>query len=261
MGTALVTGASSGLGLEFARQLAGRGHDLVLVARDRGRLEAAAEELRSRHGVGVEVLVADLAHREQLHRVAGRLADRDRPVDLLVNNAGFGSRRGFVRGDLAEEERAVDVMVRAVMVLAHAAGGAMRARRRGAILNVSSVASFAVMGHYSAIKSYVTVLSEALATELAPHGVTVTAVCPGFVRTEFHQRAQMNMSRLPDALWLEAPDVVRTALDDVARGRVVSVPSLTYKGVVGVLRVVPRVLTRRVAGALAERRRGVRPPA
>ena len=142
-----------------------------------------------------------------------------------------------------------------------AAGGAMRARRRGAILNVSSVASFAVMGHYSAIKSYVTVLSEALATELAPHGVTVTAVCPGFVRTEFHQRAQMNMSRLPDALWLEAPDVVRTALDDVARGRVVSVPSLTYKGVVGVLRVVPRVLTRRVAGALAERRRGVRPPA
>lgn len=261
MGTALVTGASSGLGLEFARQLAGRGHDLVLVARDRGRLEAAAEELRSRHGVGVEVLVADLAHREQLHRVAERLADPDRPVDLLVNNAGFGSRRGFVRGDLAEEERAVDVMVRAVMVLAHAAGGAMRARRRGAILNVSSVASFAVMGHYSAIKSYVTVLSEALATELAPHGVTVTAVCPGFVRTEFHQRAQMNMSRLPDALWLDAPDVVRTALDDVARGRVVSVPSLTYKGVVGVLRVVPRTLIRRVAGALAERRRGVRPPA
>lgn len=261
MGTALVTGASSGLGLEFARQLAGRGHDLVLVARDRGRLDAAAEELRSRHGVGVEVLVADLAHREQLHRVAERLADRGRPVDLLVNNAGFGSRRGFVRGDLAEEERAVDVMVRAVMVLAHAAGGAMRARRRGAILNVSSVASFAVMGHYSAIKSYVTVLSEALATELAPHGVTVTAVCPGFVRTEFHQRAQMNMSRLPDALWLDAPDVVRTALDDVARGRVVSVPSLTYKGVVGVLRVVPRTLTRRVAGALAERRRGVRPPA
>ncbi|WP_289019894.1 SDR family oxidoreductase [uncultured Ornithinimicrobium sp.] len=261
MGTALVTGASSGLGLEFARQLAGRGHDVVLVARDQARLEAAAEDLRTQHGVGVEVLVADLAHREQLHRVAARLADPDRPVDLLVNNAGFGSRRGFVRGDLAEEERAVDVMVRAVMVLSHAAGGAMRARRRGAILNVSSVASFAVMGHYSAIKSYVTVLSEALATELAPHGVTVTAVCPGFVRTEFHQRAQMNMSRLPDALWLEAPDVVRAALDDVARGRVVSVPSLTYKGVVGVLRVVPRVLTRRVAGALANRRRGVRPPA
>lgn len=261
MGTALVTGASSGLGLEFVRQLAGRGDDLVLVARDQARLEAAAEDLRTQHGVVVEVLVADLAHREQLHRVAERLADPDRPVDLLVNNAGFGSRRGFVRGDLAEEERAVDVMVRAVMVLSHAAGGAMRARRRGAILNVSSVASFAVMGHYSAIKSYVTVLSEALATELAPHGVTVTAVCPGFVRTEFHQRAQMNMSRLPDALWLEAPDVVRAALDDVARGRVVSVPSLTYKGVVGVLRVVPRVLTRRVAGALADRRRGVRPPA
>ncbi|MCC5768967.1 SDR family NAD(P)-dependent oxidoreductase, partial [Klebsiella pneumoniae] len=123
------------------------------------------------------------ADRGQLHRVAERVADPARPVDLLVNNAGFGSRRGFVRGDLMEEERAVDVMVRAVMVLGHGDGGAMRARGSGAILNVSSVASFAVMGHYSAIKSYVTVLSEALATELAPHGVTVTAVCPGFVRT------------------------------------------------------------------------------
>ncbi|MGC5582733.1 SDR family NAD(P)-dependent oxidoreductase [Ornithinimicrobium sp. W1665] len=255
MGTALVTGASSGLGLEFARQLAGRGHDLVLVARDRGRLETAAEELASAHGVGIEVLVADLADREQLHGVAARVADPDRPVDLLVNNAGFGSRRGFVRGDLAEEERALDVMVRAVMVLSHAAGGAMRSRGHGAVLNVSSVASFAVMGHYSAIKSYVTVLSEALATELAPHGVTVTALCPGFVHTEFHQRAEMNMSRLPDALWLQAPDVVRTALEDVARGRVVSVPSLTYQAIVGVLRVAPRGLTRRAAGALAARRR------
>ncbi|HSP60474.1 MAG TPA: SDR family oxidoreductase, partial [Ornithinimicrobium sp.] len=255
MGTALVTGASSGLGLEFARQLAGRGHDVVLVARDRGRLEAAAADLRSGHGVAVEVLVADLADRDQLQEVAVRVSDPDRPVDLLVNNAGFGSRRGFVRGDLAEEERALDVMVRAVMVLSHAAGGAMRDRRRGAVLNVSSVASFAVMGHYSAIKSYVTVLSEALATELAPYGVTVTAVCPGFVRTEFHQRAEMNMSRLPEALWLEAPDVVRTALDDVARGRVVSVPSAIYTGVVGLLRVVPRTLSRRAAGALAARRR------
>ncbi len=255
MTVALVTGASSGLGREFAEQLAARGDDLVLVARDRDRLESVAAELRVRHGVGVEVLPADLADRGQLHRVAERVADPARPVDLLVNNAGFGSRRGFVRGDLEEEERAVDVMVRAVMVLCHAAGGAMRARGRGAILNVSSVASFAVMGHYSAIKSYVTVLSEALATELAPHGVTVTAVCPGFVRTEFHQRAEMDMSRLPSRLWLQAPDVVRDALEAVGDGRVVAVPSPVYKGVVGVLRVVPRRLSRRVAGALATRRR------
>lgn len=255
MGRALITGASSGLGKEFADQLAGRGHDLVLVARNRQALDALAAELTARRGVRVEVLPADLTDRAQLQQVADRLADPARAVDLLVNNAGFGSRKGFVRNDLDEEERAVDLMVKAVMVLAHAAGGAMRARGRGAILNISSVAGFAVMGHYSAIKSYVTVFSEGLATELAPHGVTVTAVCPGFTHTEFHDRAEMNMSLLPTALWLEAPDVVRTALDDVSRGKVVSVPSATYKGVVGMLRVVPRAVTRRVAGALAERRR------
>ncbi|WP_151525835.1 SDR family NAD(P)-dependent oxidoreductase [Serinicoccus kebangsaanensis] len=260
MATALVTGASAGLGKEYAVQLAGRGHDLVLVARDRGRLDLLAEELSERYGSRVEVLVADLSDRAATGRVADRLADPERPVDLLVNNAGFGSRRGFVRGDLAEEEAALEVMVRAVMVLSHAAAGAMRARGRGAILNVSSVASYAVMGHYSAIKAYVTVFTEALATELAPHGVTATAVCPGFVHTEFHQRAEMNMSRLPDALWLDAGDVVRSSLDDVARGRVVSVPSWTYKAVVGVLRAAPRGLTRTVAGSLAARRRSPHRP-
>lgn len=255
MGRALITGASSGLGREFAVQLAARGHELVLVARDAERLEALAAELRTAHGVRAEVVAADLADRTQLGVVAERVADADRPVDLLVNNAGFGSRRGFVSGGLEEEERAVDVMVRAVMVLCHAAAGVMRGRGRGAIINVSSVAGYAVMGHYSAIKAYVTVLSEALATELAPHGVSVTALCPGFVHTEFHQRAEMDMSRLPDALWLDSPGVVREALDAVATGKVVCVPSVTYKGVVGLLRVAPRGLTRRVAGSLAARRR------
>ncbi|MFX0539656.1 SDR family NAD(P)-dependent oxidoreductase [Ornithinimicrobium sp. Y1847] len=255
MGVALITGASSGLGKEYAVQLAARGHDLVLVARDEGRLAALAEELRAAHGHRVEVLPADLADRAELQRVADRLADQGRAVDLLVNNAGFGSRRGFVRNDLEEEERALDLMVRAVMVLSHAAAGGMRERGRGAILNVSSVASFAVMGHYSAIKSYVTVFSEALANELAPHGVSVTAVCPGFVHTEFHQRAEMNMSRLPEALWLDAPSVVRESLAAVAAGKVVSVPSTTYKGLVGLLRVAPRGAVRRVAGSLATRRR------
>lgn len=255
MGRALITGASAGLGREYARQLAGRGHDLVLVARGRERLEELATELRERYTVGVEVLVADLADRVALDRVAARVAEAGAPVDLLVNNAGFGSREGFVAGELAEEERALDVMVRAVMVLSHAAGRAMSARGRGAILNVSSVAGFAQMGHYSAIKAYVTVLSEGLSTELRPHGVSVTAVCPGFVHTEFHQRAEMDMSLLPDGLWLEAPDVVRESLDAVAAEKVVSVPSLPYRTLVGVLRVAPRRLTRGIAGALAERRR------
>ncbi len=244
MSTALVTGASAGLGREFAEQLAGRGHDLVLVARDEARLQGVAATLRETHGVGVEVLVADLGDRDQTQRVADRVADLSRPVDLLVNNAGFGLGSGFVDGDLAESERALEVMVRAVLVLSHAAAGAMRVRGHGAIVNVSSVAGFVVTGPYSAIKSWVTVFSEGLAVELRGTGVTVTAVCPGLIRTEFHARAATDMSRVPAISWTAAPDVVRAALADVAAGRVVSVPSRRYRLLTHGLRVVPRRLVR-----------------
>lgn len=258
MGTALVTGASTGLGRAFAIELARRGHDLVLVARDRARLEDLASQVTGEYAVRAEVLLADLADRAETERVADRLRDGDRPVDLLVNNAGFGLRGSFFRGDLAEEERAVDVMIRAVLVLTHAAAGAMRTRGHGAILNVSSVASFAVMGSYSAIKSWVTVFTEGLSVELAGTGVTATAVCPGFVHTEFHDRAQMDMSALPDVLWLETDQVVRDALAAVAAGRAVSVPSAAYKVVTAGLHVLPRRLIRRVSGQLEQRRRTAR---
>ncbi|WP_122263552.1 SDR family NAD(P)-dependent oxidoreductase [Ornithinimicrobium cerasi] len=256
MGRALITGATAGLGREYAEQLAAGGSALVLVARDGARLEEVAATLRTAHGVEVEPLPADLADPEQLRRVAQRVSSSERPVDLLVNNAGFGQQRDFLRNDLAEEERAVHLMVGAVMVLCHAAGRVMRERGHGGILNVSSVAGFTAMGHYSAIKAYVTVLTEGLATELAGSGVHVTAVCPGFTRTEFHERAGMDMSRLPESLWLDAADVVRESLEAVRRGRVVSVPSAPYKGLVALLRVAPRRLTRRAAGALSTRRRG-----
>lgn len=255
MAIALITGASAGLGAEFARQLAGRGHDLVLVARGREGLAAMATELTRAHGIEVEVLPADLADREQVQRVADRLSDDARPVDLLVNNAGFGQERGFLSGDVADEELALDVMVRAVLVLSHAAGRSMRGRGRGAIVNVSSVAGFVVMGTYSALKSWVTVFSEALATELSGTGVTVTAVCPGYTHTEFHDRAKMDMSALPELLWLEARDVVAQGLDDVAAGRVVSVPSWQYRLVTGGVRVLPRRAVRSVSGMIARRRR------
>ena len=255
MGTALVTGASAGLGRAFATELASRGHDLVLVARDRARLEELATDLEREYAVTAEVLTADLSDRDQTERVAERVRDAERPIDLLVNNAGIGMKGSFSRGRLADEERALDLMVRAVMFLSHAAAGAMRARGRGGILNVSSVASFAVMGSYSAIKSWVTVFTESLNVELTGTGVTATALCPGFVRTEFHDRAQMNMSALPEALWLTPDQVVQGGLRDLAAGRAVSVPSATYKAVAAGLGLVPRPVLRRVSGALAQRRR------
>ncbi|GAA2480712.1 SDR family oxidoreductase [Terrabacter carboxydivorans] len=241
--TALVTGASAGIGQEFARQLAARGHDLVLVARDRARLEALAAELTSRYAVSAEVLVADLSDRGALQAVADRVADPDRPVDVLVNNAGYGQRRSFLRNDVEVEEAAFDVLTRAVLVLSHAAGVAMRERGRGRIVNVSSVAGFIASGSYSAAKAWVTTFSEGLASELAGSGVTVTALCPGFTNTEFQQRAGISKPG-PDFMWLDPARLVSDCLDDVGKGRVLSVPGLQYKAVVGLLRVLPRSLVR-----------------
>jgi len=255
MPTALVTGATSGLGAEFARQLAERGQDLVIVARDTDRLKETAERLHATYGVEVEVLTADLADRELLAAVADRIADAGRPISTVVNNAGFARRTSVLSDHDGEEERALDVMVRAVLVLSQAAAQAMRAQGRGRIVNVSSVAGFAAMGSYSAIKSWVTTFTEALSVELAGTGVTATAVCPGFVHTEFHQRADLDMSRLPERGWLSAEQVVREGLAAADAGRAVVVPSRRYAAVVTVMRHLPRGAVRRVSGALAERRR------
>ncbi len=244
MTTALVTGATAGIGREFAVQLATRGDALVLVARDLARLEALAEELRAEHGVEVEVLPADLSDREQTAEVAQRVASSERPVDLLVNNAGYSLKKRFLDNDVTDEEALFDVLARAVLVLSHAAGNAMRARGRGAIVNVSSVASFMASGTYSAEKSFVTVFTEGLAAELDGTGVTATALCPGFTHTEFHERADVDMSRLPEFVWLDAPRLVRDALADVGRGKVVSVPGRRYKVAVAALRLLPRPLVR-----------------
>ncbi|WP_299040066.1 SDR family oxidoreductase [uncultured Pseudokineococcus sp.] len=253
MATALVTGGTSGIGAAFARQLARRGHDLVLVARDAARLEEVAADLRG-SGVQVEVLRADLADRVDVQRVADRLEDAGRPVDLLVNNAGFGLASRLLDPDTSEQERALDVMAKAVLVLGGAAGRGMRARGRGAVLNVSSVAGFVTMGGYSAVKAWVTAYSESLAGELAGSGVTVTALCPGFVRTEFHERADLHMSKLPELGWVDVEELVSTALDDVARGRVISVPTARYAALVHLIRHAPRSLVRRGSRAVVSAR-------
>ena len=253
MTTALVTGATAGIGREFALQLAARGDDLVLVARDVDRLEALAAELRATRGVEVEVLPADLSDRAATARVAERLAEADRPIDLLVNNAGFGMKKSFLAAELAEEEAMFDVLCRAVLVLSHAAGRAMKARGQGQIINVSSVAGWIASGTYSAAKSWVTVFSEGLAGELAGSGVTVTALCPGFTRTEFHARAKIRDDAFPGFMWLDASRLVRECLEDADKGRVISVPSVLYKGLHLATKVAPRRLLR--SGGVVTRHR------
>lgn len=253
MPTALVTGATAGLGREFAEQLAAKGWGLVLVARTAERLETAATQLREAHGVDVEVLAADLTDREALDRVARRVAADDPPVELLVNNAGFGLSTPFVRSDLVDEERLLDALVRAPLVLTHAAVGAMIRRGSGRVLNVSSVAGFMASGTYAAAKSYLTVFTEAIAGQLAGTGVTATVVCPGYVRTEFHERAGIDKGARSGPMWLDAREVVAEALADTGSGAVVSVPGRPYKVLVPVLRHLPRRLLR--SGAVSRRHR------
>lgn len=238
-GTALVTGATAGLGHEFASQLAARGHDLVLVARTADRLEAVAKDLRESHGVEVEVLAADLVDRGSLARVEERLADGERPVEVLVNNAGFGLKHNFLDNTVEQEQAHLDVLVVAPMRLMHAALGAMVERGHGKVLNVSSVSAFLPRGSYGAAKAYVNKLSEWAHGEYADRGVTVTALCPGFVRTEFHERMDVSRESAPSYLWLDADFVVRRALADLDDGKAFSIPSARFRLIAGTARHLP----------------------
>ena len=219
------------------------------MARSKDRLSEIAQLLAGATNVVVEVLVADLSTQEGTAAVAERIADRDRPIDLLVNNAGYGLKAGFLKTDVADEVAALDVMVRAVLVLSHAATGAMASRGRGAILNVSSVAAWLGNGTYAAHKAWVASFTEGLASQLKGTGVTATAVLPGLTHTEFHERAELSeYDELPELAWLEAEDVVRAALSAVRRKQVLVTPSVRYGALAGVVRVLPRTWVRAVAG-------------
>lgn len=242
---ALVTGPTAGIGLAFAERLAADGHDLVLVARSAERLDDVAADLRARHGAEVEVIVADLADRAQTALVEERLRDASRPVDLLVNNAGFGLKHGFLQNDLEQEQAMLDVLVTAVMRLTHAALLGMVPRGRGGVINVSSIAGFLPRGTYSAAKAYVTRFSEWADLTYREQGVRTMALCPGFTRTEFHQRMDVGRDSAPSWLWLDADDLVDAALRDFARGKAVSVPALRYKVIAAVARHTPAGLQAR----------------
>jgi short-subunit dehydrogenase len=244
---ALVTGATAGIGLTFARHLARSGHDLLLVARDGDRLAAVSEQLQQDFRVRATHLSADLAQPEGVAAVQAALAER--PVDLLVNNAGIGLNKSFLKSTVDEELYLLHLNVIAVMQLTHEAVRAMVARGHGAIINVSSVSGFAATmpgSTYPASKAWVTSFSESVAMQVKNRGVRVMALCPGFTRTEFHQRAGIAAGQMPDFVWLDADDVVRQSLRDLRKGKMVSVPSLRYKIAVGALKVTPRAVLHRV---------------
>lgn len=245
MATACVTGATAGIGRAFAFALAARGLDLVLVARDGERLSSVAGEIRDRFAVTADVLAADLSDPTQRRVVEDRLSDRSHPVSVLVNNAGFGLRTPFLRTDVEDEQRSIDVLVTAVMRLTHAVLPGMVERNFGIVFNISSVAGWITGGTYSAAKAWVTVFSESLAAEFAGSGVRVVAVCPGFTRTEFHERAGIDMSEVPSWLWLDADAVVARALRDAAIGQPLSVAGPVYQALSTALRMMPRSLVRR----------------
>ena len=249
--TSLITGASAGIGTAFASQLAARGDAVVLVARDGERLESLAKELGTRYGVATEVIVADLTDPSQLATVEARLADRDQPVDVLVNNAGFGTNGRLHELDRDTEAREVNLNVVALVRLTHAALGPMVERGRGGVLNVSSLAGGQPTpgnATYGATKAFVSSFTQSVHEELRGTGVKITVVCPGFTRTEFQERAGIDSSKVPGFLWQSAEEVAAGALDALEHNRAVYVPGTLNRMTANMVSVLPDAVTRRAAG-------------
>ena len=248
---ALVTGATAGIGESFTRMLASKGFNIALVARDEARLHERAAGLREKYGVQTFVLPADLATDQGCKSVEEYLKEFE--IEVLINNAGFGINKLFTMSAIDAEQGLLDVLVRTPMRLMHVVLPQMKARNSGTIINVSSVASFIAGGTYSASKSYLTVLSESLHTELRGSNVKISALCPGFTRTEFHERGRMKMKGLPEFMWLDSDQLVARSWSDAQKGKAVSIPGWQYKLLVGFISILPRGMVRSIGMNLRKR--------
>ena len=255
MATALITGAPAGIGASYANLLAKEGFDLILVARDLPRLNKVAKELNKRFGVKTQCIKADLTKPSHLATVEKRVADSKKPIDVLVNNAGFGIKDSFTVSNLDKEQELLDVLVTAPMRLTHAVLPVMVKRNTGIIVNVSSVASFIAGGTYSAAKSYLTVFSESLHTELRGTNVKISALCPGFTRTEFHARGRMKMTALPKFMWLNSDELVSKSWKYAKANRVICIPGWQYKILSAIARNAPRPIVRKVGMNVRKKQR------
>ena len=250
---ALVTGATAGIGESFCRLLADNNYNIVLVARDLPRLQERATQLQAKFNVETHVIQADLSTDAGCSVVEQYLASNQ--VDVLINNAGFGLNKAFTMSELKAEQEMFDVLVRTPMRLMHVVLPGMKQRNKGVVINVSSVAGYIAGGSYSAAKSYLTVITESLHTELANTNIKVSALCPGFTRTEFHQRGRMSMKGLPGFMWLNSDKLVAKAWSDALKGKAVSIPGWQYQLLVFVIHALPRSIIRKVGMNLRAKQR------
>ena len=250
---ALVTGATAGIGESFTRLLAENNYNVVLVARDLPRLQERAQGLEAKYQVQTHCIQADLSTDAGCSEVERYIANNR--IDVLINNAGFGINKAFTVSELEEEQKLLDVLVRTPMRLMHVALPLMKQRDRGVVINVSSVASFIAGGTYSASKSYLTVLTESMHTELAGTNVKISALCPGFTRTEFHQRGRMSMKGLPSFMWLDSDELVAQAWRDALKGEAISIPGWQYRLLVFAIQRLPRSIVRKVGMSMRRKQR------
>jgi short-subunit dehydrogenase len=250
---ALVTGATAGIGESFTRLLAANNYNIVLVARDAQRMQERAQQLESQFNISTHMIQADLSTDIGCGLVESYI--KNNQIDVLINNAGFGLNKAFTHSEVDAEQQMLDVLVRTPMRLMHSVLPGMKERNKGVVINVSSVAGYIAGGSYSASKSYITVISESINTELAATNVKVSALCPGFTRTEFHQRARMSMKGLPSFMWLNSDKLVERAWVDALKGRAVSIPGWQYQLLVFIIHTVPRSLVRKVGMNLRAKQR------